>query len=191
MKIVETPRLIVRNWEEGDRDLFYEINSDPQVMAFFAFRRSREQADAFMEVMRERIRETGYGFYALELKETGEPIGFCGLSRTALEPHIPEGTVEIGWRLAKRHWGKGYVTEAGRELLRYGFEDLGLDRIVSFAVHDNERSTAVMRRLGMARVPGRDFDHPSIPDTHPDLKRHVFFELTREDWLEAVRGNPA
>ena len=183
MIIAETERLIIRNWRDEDRDLAYEINSDDTVMEFFPFRRSRAEADAFLERVRSMIAETGLGFYVLEIKSSGEPIGFCGLARTDhLEPFVPAGTVEIGWRLATRFWGKGFVSEAARALLAHGFETLKLDRIVSFAVHDNIRSTSVMERIGMHRVEGGDFDHPSVPDTYPHLKHHVLYDLTASEW---------
>lgn len=177
--ILETPRLILRNWRDDDRDLFREINRDPKVMEFFPFRRSREEADAMMERMRAVIDETGFGFYAVELKESAEPIGFCGLARAGISPILPEDTVEIGWRLATRFWGQGYVTEAARALIDFGFATKGLDEIVSFVVEANSRSTAVMERIGMRRDADGDFDHPRVPDTHPHLKRHVLYRIGR------------
>lgn len=183
MIITETERLILRNWRETDRHLAYEINSDESVMEFFPFRRNRAEADAFYDRVYTMIAETGLGLYLLELKDSGEPIGYCGLMPTNhLEPFIPAGTVEIGWRLVRRQWGKGLVTEAATALLSHGFETLRLDEIVSFAVHDNVRSTAVMERIGMHRVIGCDFDHPSVPDSHPHLKPHVLYRLTAADW---------
>ncbi|RUY78945.1 GNAT family protein, partial [Mesorhizobium sp. M7A.F.Ca.CA.003.01.2.1] len=82
----------------------------------------------------------------------------------------------------------GYVTEAADAWLAYGFETLGLDEIVSFAVAANRRSTAVMQRLGMSADPSADFDHPSIPDSHPHLKRHVLYRLSRQDWQARKRA---
>ena len=182
MTRLETPRLVIRNWQDRDRDLFFRINSDERVMRFFPFRRSRAEADAFLALLREDNEERGYGFCALELKESGAAIGFAGLHPTGAIPPRPGGAVEIGWRLAPEHWGKGFVTEAGEAWLRFGFETLRLDEIVSFAVHDNHASIAVMKRLGMRREPESDFDHPKVPDTHPHLKRHVFHTLTRAAW---------
>ncbi len=183
MIIAETDRLIIRNWRETDRELVYEINSDEAVMEFFPFRRDRDEANVFFDRVHAMIAGTGLGFFALEEKASGETIGFCGLARVDhLEPHIPKGTLEIGWRLAARFWGKGFVTEAARALLAHAFEQLGAGEIVSFAVHDNARSTAVMERIGMRRVEGGDFDHPGVPDTHPHLKRHVLYRLTAAEW---------
>jgi RimJ/RimL family protein N-acetyltransferase len=180
MIILETERLLIRNWQERDRDLFYEINSDETVMQFFPFRRDR--ADAFFDWLQKLIAETGLGFYALEIKATGETIGFCGLARTDLEPHIALNTVEIGWRLAHRYWGKGYITEAATALLQHGFETLRLGEIVSFAVHDNIRSTSVMRRIGMQRV--SEFDHPRVPESKPHLKPHALYLMTAAEWRD-------
>ena len=186
----ETERLVVRNWQERDRDLFFEINSDDKVMEFFPFRRSRQQSDELMDRLAASIERDGFGFAALELKQGGECIGFCAIARASMEAAgFPAGMIEIGWRLASRYWGKGYVTEAARAWLRTGFENLGLDEIVSFAVHDNVRSTSVMERIGMRRDTARDFDHPAIPETCPQLKRHVFYALGRDEWRAATAGN--
>jgi RimJ/RimL family protein N-acetyltransferase len=190
MIILETNRLIIRNWRDADRDLFFEINSDETVMAFYPFRRSRSESDAFFDYLQTTIRETGLGFYALESKAGGATIGFCGLARTDLEPFIPRGTVEIGWRLAPRFWGKGLVSEAATALLRHGFETLNIPEIVSFAVHDNHRSTSVMQRIGLHRDSGGDFDHPRVPDDKPHLKGHVLFRLTAGQWHDAVSAAP-
>lgn len=151
-------------------------------MEFFPFRRSRVESDRFLEKLRDDIAVTGLGFTALELVKTGETIGFAGLARTNLAPFVPYGAVEIGWRLAPEFWGMGYVTEAAEALLAFGFQELGLAEIVSFAVWNNERSIAVMKRIGMSRDPSCDFNHPGVPDSHPHLKRHVFYRLRREEW---------
>ena len=177
---LETERLILRNWRIGDQDLFFEINSDDDVMAFFPFRRNRAQSDALMATLQEMYDSTGIGFAAMELKQTGECIGFCGLYRCKPESGLPDGTIEIGWRLAARYQGFGYATEAARSWLKYGFEKLGLEEVVSFAVAANRPSIALMRRIGMTAHPELDFDHPEVPDTHPHLKRHVFYKISRE-----------
>lgn len=183
MIILETDRLILRDWKDSDRDLFREINRDPKVMEFFPSRRSHEEADAIMERINQLIKDTGLCFYAMELKETQEPLGLCGLSDAMLPGILPEGTIEIGWRLATRFWGNGYVTEAAGALLDYGFHAKGLGEIVSFAVEANHRSTAVMHRLGMTRDEAGYFIHPRVPDSHPHLQRHVLYRLKAQDWI--------
>ena len=188
MTPMRTERLILRNWEDRDRDLFHRINSDERVMEFFPFRRDRATADAKMDEFRGWIEEDGYGFAAAEIAATGECIGFVGLLDTDHVPSLPNGAIEIGWRLVPEFWGKGYVTEAAEAWLALGFETLKLDEIVSFAVADNQRSTAVMKRLGMRADPAADFDQPAIPDSHPHLKRHVLYRLSREDWQARKRA---
>ncbi len=178
MIVLETTRLYLRNWRDTDRDLFREINRDPKVMEYFPFRRSREEADALMDKVASMIAETGFGFYAMADKATDDAMGFCGLSPAGLPGILPNDAVEIGWRLATRFWGNGYVTEAARALAHYGFHNRGLAEIFSFAVEGNARSIAVMRRIGMTAVEDGAFDHPRVPDSHPELKRHVLYQLT-------------
>jgi RimJ/RimL family protein N-acetyltransferase len=182
--ILETKRLRLRNWQEDDRNLFREINADSKVMEFFPFRRSYAEADALMAKLNGMIADTGLGFYCLELKETREPMGFCGLSLVNMPEIFPPDVVEIGWRLATRFWGNGYVTEAARALLDFAFGEKHLDAVVSFAVPDNHRSTAVMKRIGLHRAAEMDFDHPRVPDTHPHLKPHVVYAVTRDEWRQ-------
>lgn len=184
MILLSTPRLVIRNWEERDRALFHRINSDDQVMEFFPFRRDRAASDAVMDEMRLDIAARGYGWTAAELTATGQCIGFVGLNPAEIEPIVPPGSTEIGWRLAPEFWGKGYVTEAAAALLAHAFGPLAMDEIISFAVTTNTRSRAVMQRLGMTHDPSADFDHPRVPDTHPHLKRHAFYRLSRENWLK-------
>lgn len=176
--ILQTERLTLRNWRPDDRDLFREINRDPKVMEFFPMRRSHAECDELMDRLRTMIEDTGYGFYALADRQSNEVMGFCGIARVSLPGILPEGAVEIGWRLATRFWGHGYITEAARALLAFGFGERRLDEIYAFAVRDNSRSIAVMERLGMERLDGRDFDHPSVPDSHPHLKTHVLYRAS-------------
>lgn len=179
---LKTQRLILRNWEERDRDLFFEINNDNKVMKFFPFRRDRKQSDEVMDKISALIKKNGFCFAAIELKQTGECIGFCGLHICGSDIKLPAGTVEIGWRLSPRHWGNGYVTEAALKWLDYGFNKLKLPEIVSFAVPENLASLAVMKRIGMTAKPERDFIHESVPDTHPHLKPHSFYSITKAQW---------
>lgn len=191
MKPIRTDRLVLRNWRERDRDLFHRINSDDRVMEFFPFRRDRAQSDALMDLLRDEIDEVGYGFAAVEIAGTGECAGFAGIAEAETEPVLPAGTVEIGWRLTPEFWGKGIASEAARAWLAFGFGEAGLDEIVSFAVCDNHRSTAVMRRIGMTEVPGGAFRHPKVLDTHPHLQTHVLYRITRETWAGSAGGDRA
>ncbi|SOE17547.1 RimJ/RimL family protein N-acetyltransferase [Hoeflea halophila] len=182
MNPLSTQRLILRNWQDQDGDLFHLINSDDKVIEFFPMRRSRAEADAMMDRIAAGIAKNGFGLAAIEIAESGEVAGFSGLHITDGLPVAEDGAIEIAWRLAPQFWGKGYASEAARRWLDYGFAELGLERIISFAVYNNHRSTAVMRRIGMRARPDLTFDHPKVPDTHPQLKRHVFFEMLADDW---------
>src|SRR4029077_5175007 len=108
-------------------------------------------------------------------------IGFVGLNPPRFEAHFTPA-VEVGWRLARPHWGPGYAHEAARAALEVGFGDLAKEEIVSFTTPGNLRSRAVMERLGMSRHPADDFDHPGVRTGHP-LRRHVLYRLARTDWL--------
>jgi RimJ/RimL family protein N-acetyltransferase len=184
---MRTARLVLRNWEDRDRDLFHRINSDDRVMEFFPFRRDRAQSDALLNELRDDIENIGIGFSAVEIAETGECVGFAGLSPVEDAAVFRSFEVEIGWRLAHEYWGKGYATEAASAWLHHAFVTLDLNEVVSFAVHDNVRSIAVMERLGMRRDLDGDFDHPMIPGSRPDLNPFVLYRITREEWRKHHR----
>jgi RimJ/RimL family protein N-acetyltransferase len=180
MTLLQTERLAIRNWRDSDREFFHRINSDDRIMEFFPFRRSRGQSDALMDEMRADIDANGYGWTAVDIEATGQCIGFVGLNVTEIAGIATAETHEIGWRLAPEYWGNGYATEAATALVDFAFDRAGLDEVISFAVVTNTRSLAVMERLGMRHV--RDFDHPAIPDTHPELKPFKLYRLAKDDW---------
>ena len=108
---------------------------------------------------------------------SGRFIGFTGLNVPGFAaPFMP--ATEIGWRLRRDAWGKGYASEAARGALAVAFDDLGLAEVVSFTATTNTRSQAVMRRIGMTTDPREDFDHPDVAEGSP-LRRHVLYRLSR------------
>lgn len=179
--ILETERLIIRNWtrSEEDRAFLHFIQSNEMGRRFYPMRLTRAQSDASMERILDPTRKLVWG--AAVLKETNRLLGFTGLSQVpeAL-PFAP--SVEIGWQYDPSVWGEGYASEAARELLRHGFEDVGLSEIVAFAVKDNAASLGVMRRIAMKRVECGDFDHPGVPHSHPHLMKHCLYRIARHDW---------
>ena len=177
---VRTPRLLLRGWQEADREPFAALNADPEVMEYFPAPLTREESDAFADRIAGQLEEQDHGLWALEVKATGEFIGYAGLATPSFQASFTPCT-EVGWRLARDAWGHGYATEAARAALRVGFGTLGLAEVVSFTAVGNARSRAVMARLGMSHDPGEDFDHPSLPAGHP-LRRHVLYRLTRQEW---------
>lgn len=174
-----TPRLLLRQWREADRAPFADLNADPEVMAHFPSLLTRAESDALAERIAAGLSEWGWGLWAVEVADTGEFAGFIGINRTLFEaPFTP--AVEIGWRLARAHWGQGLATEGARAALDHGFGSLGLDEIVSFTVPGNRRSQRVMEKLGMHRDPADDFEHPSIAAGDP-LRRHLLYRLARSE----------
>ncbi len=181
--ILNTERLILRPWREEDLEPFAKMNADPRVMEFFPSTLSKEESDRIARDMKAKIEECGWGWWAVSLSATGEFIGFIGLraleKSTFSAPFTP--AVEVGWRLAHPHWGKGYATEGALACLKFGFESLNLPEIVAYTSLQNERSVAVMKKIGMHRNPAEDFDHPRIPEGQK-MRRHQLYRLSREEW---------
>jgi RimJ/RimL family protein N-acetyltransferase len=138
---------------------------------------TRAESDAMVDRIEAAFESNGFGLWAVEVLGGAPFIGFVGLAVPTFEAHFTPA-VEVGWRLAREHWGRGYATEAARAALEFGFGSVGLDEIVSFTVPANVRSRTVMERLGMTHDPKDDFDHPRIPPGNP-LRRHVLYRLQR------------
>jgi RimJ/RimL family protein N-acetyltransferase len=175
----ETPRLRMRQWRDADRAPYAAMNADPQVMEYFPALQTRAARDASIDAWQSQFAAQGWSNWAAELVETGQFIGFVGLSvprrSFAFSP-----CVEIGWRLARPFWGRGLATEAARAALRIGFERLDLREIVSFTALANRRSRAVMERIGL-RNANEDFEHPAIPVGSP-LRLHCLYRIRRLEW---------
>ncbi len=173
--VIRSERLLLRPWRDEDRAPFAAMSADARVMQFFPAVLSRAESDAGVDNIQAHFATHGFGVWAIEVPGVAPFVGFTGLA-------VPRFTaaftpcVEIAWRLAADHWGKGYATEAARLSLQYGFETLGLTEIVALAVAANLRSRAVMERLGMRHDPADDFDHPMLPAGHP-LRRHVLCRI--------------
>lgn len=150
---------------------FAAMNADAEVMELFPQRQTREQSLNFMEKLKRGIDERGWGLWAVEIK--GELAGFTGLAKPVFEAHFTP-CVEIGWRFHRKFWGQGYATEAARISLRFAFEKLRLEEVVSFTSLLNKRSQRVMQRIGMTNEPRDDFEHPMVPAGHI-LRQHVLY----------------
>lgn len=174
---LRTARLLLRELREADREPFARMNADPLVMEHFPRTLTRAESDALLDRIGEHHREHGWGLWGVERRDTGELVGFTGLTTVRFETAFTPA-VEVGWRLDAAHWGQGFATEAATEALRYGFEVVGLERVVSFTARSNVRSQAVMRRIGMQPWPAWDFDHPSVPEGSP-LRYAVVYRLDR------------
>lgn len=181
--IIKTKRLILRPWNKEDFDPFAKLNADTRVMEYFPSTLSREESDQLAKKIQTKIKEKGWGFWAVSAPGIAEFIGFIGLNDlnkdTFPAPFAP--AIEIGWRIAFDYWGKGYATEGAKAALEYGFESLKLDEIVSFTAIQNMRSRAVMEKIGMHHNPADDFDNPKLPFGHK-LRRDVLYRLEKSQW---------
>jgi len=177
--VVETARLRLRRWRESDRAPFAAMNADPRVMEFFPSCLTREESDAGVDRVEAHFDRHGFGFYAAELREGGQFIGFIGISVPNFEAHFTP-SIEIGWRLDTAFWGRGLATEGALAVVSHAFETLRIPELVSFTAVANTRSRRVMEKIGMTHDPTGDFDHPKLPEGHP-LRRHVLYRMIRPD----------
>lgn len=172
-----TDRLRLRGWLPGDREPFAALNADPRVVEFLPAPLSRSESDALIERIEAGFAAHGFGLWAVEVRESAAFAGFIGLAVPRFAAHFTPA-VEIGWRLAVAHWGKGYASEGARAVLDYAFNGLQLAEVVSFTTVGNLRSRRVMERLGMRHNPADDFEHPALPPGHP-LRPHVLYRIAR------------
>ncbi len=170
--MIETDRLILRCWEPRDAAPFAALNADPEVMEHLGGPIVRAQSDAVIARIEAAQASNGHCFWAVECKADGAMIGFCGLHRPDHAGTSVEGEVEIGWRLARTAWGRGYALEAARASLAWGWKNTDLARIAAWTVPANVRSWGLMERLGMVRRPELDVAHPAFGPGHP-LSRHI------------------
>ena len=176
MTTIMTSRLLLRGWRPEDLDPLAALDADPDVMRHIGdgSTRTRAQTSATLERIEGHWSEHGYGLFAVDLGSTGEFIGWIGLATPNLLPEVMP-TVEIGWRLARAYWGAGLATEGAQAVLRFGFIDRGLERIVSIRNVANHRSGRVMSKLGM------QFDRmTTVPAIGSSV---VVCALTRDDYL--------
>lgn len=173
---INSKRLVLRDWRESDLAPWAAMNADPLVREHLGPVLDLEQSTASVRHFQQDLDRKGYGFWAVEVRDTGEFIGFTGLDD--VDDGVPFTGVEIGWRLARSAWGQGYATEAAHAVLEYGFDVLGLPEILAVTTSTNRRSQAVMRRLGMTTDPGEDFDDP---EEEGPLRRQTLWRLRRPD----------
>ncbi|TMF95362.1 MAG: GNAT family N-acetyltransferase [Chloroflexi bacterium] len=186
---LETERLVLRSWQNGDREPFARLNADPVVMEHFPGVLSRAESDSFAARIDAHFKDHGYGLWAVEVPGEANFIGFVGLSVPSFDaPFMP--AVEVGWRIDKAYWGRGFATEAGHAAVADGFERVGLAEIVSFTTPANIRSIRVMERLGMTHNSVDDFKQPRLLEHHR-LRHHVLYRLSQATWFKAHQPAPA
>jgi RimJ/RimL family protein N-acetyltransferase len=172
---IRTDRLVMRRWRDADRDAYAAMNADPEVMRYFPATLARATSNASVDRIEELFDQQGFGLWALEVAATGEFIGFTGLN--PMPDGVPgAGGMEVGWRLVRQAWHKGFATEAARAAVDVAFTGAGLAELWSMTAVLNRPSQAVMLRIGM--TPHALFDHPKIAAGHP-LRRHIVYRLER------------
>jgi RimJ/RimL family protein N-acetyltransferase len=182
--MIETPRLLLRPWRDEDLKPFAILNQDKEVMEFMPSLLTLEESTVFAQKIAQHFERYGFGLFAVEVKDSGEFIGYVGLKTVEFQAHFTPA-MEIGWRLARSAWGKGYATEAAKAVLAKAFDEWQINEIVSLTTVQNVRSRQVMERLGMTYDPKDDFDHPMLAKGHP-LSRHVLYRIRKEFF---VSGN--
>lgn len=179
----ETDRLILRNWVKSDINLFAQMNADPAVMEYFPATKTRQESEEILARAYAQIEQNGFGFWAAVHKDSNQLIGSIGLNHYNEDlPFCP--CVEMGWRLHKSWWGKGYATEGANKCLEIGFNRLSLTEVFAFTAINNQRSRNVMTRVGMLDT-RRNFQHPAV-SAKSGLREQCLYRITQEQWNQSV-----
>lgn len=176
--MIETERLLLRQWRDDDYPVFAQLNADPVVMRYFPAIRPQAESDAEANRIKDIIVAQGWGLWAAELKSTGTFIGLIGLHHQPIESGIPQAPlIEVGWRLHRQYWGQGYATEGAKHAIQFAFDTLKVPVVYAFTALSNIPSQRVMIKAGMTNT-GKDFNHPKLPTGHV-LERHCMYCINR------------
>jgi RimJ/RimL family protein N-acetyltransferase len=175
--MIETERLRLRNWRDGDAEQFIRHTNTEAVMRWLGGVRTPERSAETVQVLTGWQEERGYTFWVVERKEDGALLGFCGLKIADDEGTPVEGELEIGWRLREDAWGLGYAKEAAVASLDHAFGALGAERVVALTVEENAPSWGLMKRLGMTRRPDLDYSGPDWADGPV-----IVYMIGKEEW---------
>jgi RimJ/RimL family protein N-acetyltransferase len=176
--IFQSERLGFRNWFTTDIEIMAEINSDEEVMEFFPSIKSKKETTEFIGRMQNQLQEKGICYYAVDKLETKEFIGFIGLSEQIFASDFTP-CIDIGWRLKKDEWNKGYATEGAKRCLDYVFNMLKLEKIFAVAPIVNLKSELVMKKIGMKKV--KNFNHPALAENEK-LRECCLYEISAEEF---------
>jgi RimJ/RimL family protein N-acetyltransferase len=185
-----TQRLKLVDFSKDHLDGLADMNADPEVMRYFPAPLNRRQSEVLLEHIMAHRRQYGFSLMALHMGDerlavqNEEFVGWCGLLHVNFNEHFTPA-IEIGWRLKHDYWGQGLATEAARQVLVYGFDQLDLPEIVSFTAKSNTRSQRVMRRLGMTYQAIDDFAHPELPADDP-LGPHILCRARAAEFKTAT-----
>jgi RimJ/RimL family protein N-acetyltransferase len=173
--VIETGRLILRGWRADDAAAHHAMCNDPRVAAMIGRAPSKADSEAVVQRQNELLARLGYCFWALERRDSGEFIGWCGIKpgRAPIK-----GETEIGWSLAADQWGQGLAREAAEATLAWVWAHTDLAEIVAITTPGNARSWGLMERLGMRRCSEEDFEHPDLALGDP-LRAHILYRIAR------------
>lgn len=175
--MIETQRMVLRGWRQRDIDPFHAMGQDPAVMRFLGPPYDWDEAASIVASQNAILAEHGHCFWALEDKISGAFLGFCGIKPGPADTPIA-GQAEIGWRLARDNWGRGYAREAAEAALAWTWVNTDAPLVAAITVPANEQSWGLMERLGMTRFPADDFDHPALAEGDP-LRSHLVYRIQR------------
>lgn len=176
--MIETERLTLRGWRDADVAPFAAMCADPEVMAHLGGPQSLTEVEAAVARQRDFQDRIGHCFWAVERREDGALLGFCGVRPGGHPGTAVADELEIGWRLRRDAWGRGYAREAAEASLEWGWAHTDRARITAWTIPPNRASWTLMERLGMARRPDLDFAHPAFPADHP-LSAHIVYAAER------------
>lgn len=179
----ETHRLVLRDWQDEDWPRFWQGTNTPEVMRWLGGVADDAKRDAAQERLLSYEREHGHTFWAVERKEDGAILGFCGLKRSN-QAGGPQGMMEVGWRLRQDAWGQGYAKEAATASLDLAFDRLAADEVVAFTVARNTASWGLMERLGMRRREDLDFANGEFDPENPVI---IVYSIAAKEWGNTSR----
>lgn len=177
----ETARLILRDWRDDDWPVFWQATNTPAIMRWLGGVGDDAKRAAGQERLLSYRRDHGHTFWAVERKDDGALLGFCGLKRSN-QTGGPQGMMEVGWRLREDAWGQGYAREAAIASLDLAFDRFGADEVIALTVEGNAPSWGLMLRLGMERRADLDF---ASAEFDPDNPLIIAYAIARAQWQAA------
>lgn len=177
--IFTSERLGFRNWDDSDLEEFSKINLDSQVMEFFPTRLTEEETSQFIFSCQMRFQDKGYCYFAVEIIENEEFIGFIGITDQVFESEFTPA-IDIGWRLKTSAWDKGYATEGAKRCLEFAFNDMNLKSIIATCPKINRKSEKVMKKIGMKFI--KEFEHPLL-ENDKDLKTCLLYTIENKQYV--------
>ncbi len=171
-------RLLFSVWKDSDLEWFAQMNADKEVMQFFPKTLTKQESADFLKRLQKHQDTNGYCYYKVVEKQASKPIGFIGLAYQTYDTHFTPAT-DIGWRLKKEFWGKGYATEGAQRCLDFAFQELDLNEVISTCIVQNKPSENVMQKMGMQKQ--GHFQHPRLVK-HPEIQNCVWYKIQKKDY---------